>query len=485
MRISQLHSRRQMLAKAGCGFGMLGLAGLLQDEGLLGSARADSLGNRALNPLASRDGHFTAKAKHVIWLFINGGPSYVDTWDYKPSLEKWNGKSIREFEPEFKNTTGFFKNSVGNLMKSPFKFTPRGECGKPVSEIFPHLGEHVDKMAFIHSGFTESNNHSPALYAMNCGMPRMGFPSVGSWVTYGLGSESRNLPAYVVLADPQNRLPVNNVENWMSGYLPPLYQGTQIKSEGTPMLHIKPDYEEPAGITAAKRNLINALDRMHKAKRPNQPVLDSRIANYQMAARMQVQASEALDVSSETEATRALYGIGEKETNNFGKRCLMARRLVERGVRFVQIYPRGQMWDNHSNIKTSLPAACRQSDKPCAALLRDLRQRGLLDDVLVLWGGEFGRLPMAQGDYGKAGRDHGPSGFTNWLAGGGVKGGVVYGETDDIGYGAVKDRVSIQDWHATILHQLGMDHEKLTFDRNGLEERLTHTYPTRVVKEIL
>jgi len=280
-------------------------------------------------------------------------------------------------------------------------------------------------------------------------------------------------------------LPVNNVENWMSGYLPPLYQGTQIKSEGTPMLHIKPDYQEPAGITAAKRNLINALDRLHKSKRPNQPVLDSRIANYQMAARMQVEASEALDVSSETEATRELYGVGAKDTDNFGKRCLMARRLVERGVRFVQIYPRGQMWDNHSNIKTSLPAACRQSDKPCAALLRDLRQRGLLDDVLVLWGGEFGRLPMAQGDYAKAGRDHGPSGFTSWMAGGGVKGGVVHGETDDIGYGAVRDRVSIQDWHATILHQLGMDHEKLTVDRNGLEERITHTYPTRVVREIL
>jgi uncharacterized protein (DUF1501 family) len=200
---------------------------------------------------------------------------------------------------------------------------------------------------------------------------------------------------------------------------------------------------------------------------------------------MQVEASEALDVSSETEVTRELYGIGGKDTDNFGKRCLMARRLVERGVRFVQIYPRGQMWDNHSNIKTSLPAACRQSDKPCAALLRDLRQRGVLDDVLVLWGGEFGRLPMAQGDYVKAGRDHGPSGFTSWMAGGGVKGGVVHGETDDIGYGAVRDRVSIQDWHATILHQLGMDHEKLTVDRNGLEERLTHTYPTRVVKEIL
>ncbi|MEL0212281.1 MAG: DUF1501 domain-containing protein, partial [Novosphingobium sp.] len=366
-----------------------------------------------------------------------------------------------------------------------WKFARHGQSGAWVSDLLPHTAKMIDESAIIRSMYNVHENHEPACYKWQSGEIFPGHPTLGAWVTYGLGSVSQNLPAYVVLADPQNPLPVNNVENWMSGYLPPLYQGTRIKSEGTPMLHIKPDYQEPAGITAAKRNLIHALDRLHKSKRPNQPVLDSRIANYQMAARMQVEASEALDVSSETEATRELYGVGAKDTDNFGKRCLMARRLVERGVRFVQIYPRGQMWDNHSNIKTSLPAACRQSDKPCAALLRDLRQRGLLDDVLVLWGGEFGRLPMAQGDYAKAGRDHGPSGFTSWMAGGGVKGGVVHGETDDIGYGAVRNRVSIQDWHATILHQLGMDHEKLTVDRNGLEERLTHTYPTSVVKEIL
>lgn len=251
------------------------------------------------------------------------------------------------------------------------------------------------------------------------------------------------------------------------------------------MLHLKPDYDEPIGVTTAKRNLINALDSIHKAGRPSQSVLDSRIANYQMAARMQLEATEVLDLSQESEGTRNMYGVGGKQTDNFGKRCLMARRLVERGVRFVQIYPQGQKWDNHSDIKTSLPAACRESDLPTAGLLRDLRQRGLMDDVLVLWGGEFGRLPMAQGDFAKAGRDHGPSGFTSWMAGGGVKGGVVHGETDDIGYGAVKDRVGIQDWHATILHLLGMDHEKLIFNRNGLDEKITHTHTARVVKEIL
>ena len=429
-----------------------------------------------------RQPHFAPRAKAVIQFCMQGGPSQVDLFDPKPALEKFHGADAPE---EFTKVAPAGRSMKGKVMRSHWKFARHGQSGAWVSELLPHTAKMIDEIAIIRSMYNVHENHEPACYKWQSGEIFPGHPTLGAWVTYGLGSVSQNLPAYVVLADPQNRLPVNNVENWMSGYLPPLYQGTQIKSEGTPMLHIKPDYQEPAGITAAKRNLINALDRLHKSSRPNQPVLDSRIANYQMAARMQVEASEALDVSSETEATRKLYGIGAKDTDNFGKRCLMARRLVERGVRFVQIYPRGQMWDNHSNIKTSLPAACRQSDKPCAALLRDLRQRGLLDDVLVLWGGEFGRLPMAQGDYAKAGRDHGPSGFTSWMAGGGVKGGAVHGETDEIGYGAVRDRVSIQDWHATILHQLGMDHEKLTVDRNGLEERLTHTYPTRVVKEIL
>jgi hypothetical protein len=354
-----------------------------------------------------------------------------------------------------------------------------------VSELLPQTAKEIDHIAIIRSMYNVHENHEPACYKWQTGETFPGHPTLGSWVTYGLGSINQSLPAYVVLADPKNRLAVNGVENWMSGYLPPLFQGTSIKSEGTPMLHLKPDYDEPIGVTAAKRNLINALDSIHKARRPGQPVLDSRIANYQMAARMQLKATEALDLSQESEGTRNMYGVEGKETDNFGKRCLMARRLVERGVRFVQIYPQGQKWDNHSDIKTSLPAACRESDLPTAGLLRDLRQRGLLDDVLVLWGGEFGRLPMAQGDFAKAGRDHGPSGFTSWMAGGGVKGGVVHGETDDIGFGAVKDRVGIQDWHATILHLLGMDHEKLVFKRNGLDEKITHIHSARIIKEIL
>ena len=432
--------------------------------------------------ISPRRPHFAPKAKAVIQFCMQGGPSQVDLFDPKPALEKYHGIDAPE---EFTKVAAAGRSMKGKVMRSHWKFSQHGQSGAWVSELLPHTAKEIDQIAIIRSMYSVHENHEPACYKWQTGETFPGHPTMGAWITYGLGSVNQNLPAYVVLADPDNKFAVNGVENWMSGYLPPLFQGTSIKSEGTPMLHLKPDYTEPAGVTAVKRNLINALDQLHKVKRPNQPVLDSRIANYQMAARMQVEATEVLDVSEETEATRVMYGVGEKVTDNFGKRCIMARRLVERGVRFVQIYPQGQKWDNHSEIKKTLPAACRESDKPCAALLRDLRQRGLLDDVLVLWGGEFGRLPMAEGDYAKAGRDHGPSGFTNWMAGGGVKGGVVHGETDDIGFGAVKDRVSIQDWHATILHLLGMNHEKLYFDRNGLHERLTHTHPTRVVSEIL
>ena len=429
-----------------------------------------------------RKPHFAPKAKAVIQFCMQGGPSQMDLFDPKPVLNKLHGKDAPE---EFTKVAPAGRSMKGKIMRSHWKFARHGQSGAWVSELLPQTAKEIDHIAIIRSMYNVHENHEPACYKWQTGETFPGHPTLGSWVTYGLGSINQSLPAYVVLADPKNRLAVNGVENWMSGYLPPLFQGTSIKSEGTPMLHLKPDYDEPIGVTAAKRNLINALDSIHKARRPSQPVLDSRIANYQMAARMQLKATEALDLSQESEGTRNMYGVEGKETDNFGKRCLMARRLVERGVRFVQIYPQGQKWDNHSDIKTSLPAACRESDLPTAGLLRDLRQRGLLDDVLVLWGGEFGRLPMAQGDFAKAGRDHGPSGFTSWMAGGGVKGGVVHGETDDIGFGAVKDRVGIQDWHATILHLLGMDHEKLVFKRNGLDEKITHIHSARIIKEIL
>ena len=472
-------NRRTFFDRVSDGLYGIGLSSLLMQD-LYG----EELNTRASlpNDTKPRKPHYAPRAKAVIQFCMQGGPSQMDLFDPKPVLNKLHGKDAPE---EFTKVAPAGRSMKGKIMRSHWKFARHGQSGAWVSELLPQTAKEIDHIAIIRSMYNVHENHEPACYKWQTGETFPGHPTLGSWVTYGLGSINQSLPAYVVLADPKNRLAVNGVENWMSGYLPPLFQGTSIKSEGTPMLHLKPDYDEPIGVTAAKRNLINALDSIHKARRPSQPVLDSRIANYQMAARMQLKATEALDLSQESEGTRNMYGVEGKETDNFGKRCLMARRLVERGVRFVQIYPQGQKWDNHSDIKTSLPAACRESDLPTAGLLRDLRQRGLLDDVLVLWGGEFGRLPMAQGDFAKAGRDHGPSGFTSWMAGGGVKGGVVHGETDDIGFGAVKDRVGIQDWHATILHLLGMDHEKLVFKRNGLDEKITHIHSARVVKEIL
>ncbi|GIW91265.1 MAG: hypothetical protein KatS3mg109_1697 [Pirellulaceae bacterium] len=472
-----LWDRRQWLQQAGAGCGWLGLIGLLWDEQRRQAQAASPLGKRALNPMAPQPTHFPAKAKHVIWIFINGGPSHVDTWDYKPALEKWHGKSIREFDPDFKNTTGFFKNAVGSLMKSPFRFSPRGECGKMVSEIFPYLGEHVDKMAFIHSGFTESNNHSPALFMMNTGFPRMGYPCVGAWVTYGLGSESQNLPGFVVMTDPKGRgLPKGHAANWSAGFLPGVYQGTHLRPAGQPIENLVPPAELAGPLQRAQLDLLRSMNQYEAARLPGDEELAARIESFELAFRMQAAAPEAIDIENETEATHRLYGVGRPECDHFARQCLVARRLIERGVRFVQIYSGGmenqRSWDGHADIQGNHAQFAGETDQPVAGLLQDLAQRGLLEETLVIWCGEFGRLPVAQiGD--KPGRDHNPHCFTAWLAGGGVRGGVSYGESDEIGYRAEVNRVHINDLHATILHLLGIDHTRLTFKYNGRQFRLT------------
>lgn len=481
-------TRRQLISRAGCGFGLIGLAGLLADERLLGTAAAGDLGARSLDPLAPVAPHFAAKATRVIWLFINGGPSHVDTWDYKPALTTWNGKSIREFDPQFKNTTGFFKNAVGNLMQSPFEFTPRGECGKRVSSIFPNLGRHVDKMAFIHSGYTESNNHSPALFAMNTGVPRMGLPCVGSWVSYGLGSEGRDLPGFVVMSDPKGRgLPKGSAANWSAGFLPGVYQGTHLRPTGDPIDNL----QRPQQLTeSAQRNqldLLKQLNEIHHEHLAAETELTARIESFELAYRMQSAAPETLDLSREPAHIHELYGIGDPQCDHFARQCLMARRLVERGVRFVQIYSGGmenqRSWDGHIDIKGNHEQFAGETEKPIAGLLGDLAQRGLLEETLVVWCGEFGRLPIAQLAE-KPGRDHNPHCFTAWLAGGGVKGGVSYGESDEVGYKAAVNRVHLNDLHATLLHLLGIDHTRLTYKYNGRNFRLTDV-AGEVIREIL
>ncbi len=474
-------SRRDLLQQAGCGAGMLGLATLLQDEKETAAADASSA---ALDPLAPRPAHFDTKAKSVIWLFINGGPSHVDTWDYKPQLEKLDGKDLEGFD----KFTGFFSNAVGGLMKSPFKFTRHGECGKPVSEIFPEMSKHVDKMAFIHSCYGKSNNHSPALFMANTGFTQMGYPCVGSWITYGLGSESRDLPAFVVMSDPKGRgLPKGYSLNWGTGFLPSVFQGSWLKPQGDPIDNLKPPQELNQQRQRTQLDLLRHLNQQHYKERQAEAELAARIESFELAYRMQSAAPEALDVSREPEHIQKLYGLDDDRCSHFAKQCLIARRMVERGTRFVQIYSGGmenqRSWDGHNDIEGNHRQFAGETDRPIAGLLADLAQRGLLDQTLVIWGGEFGRLPLAQKSK-KPGRDHNPHAFTYWLAGGGAKGGTSYGATDEVGHKAAENKVDIHDLHATTLHLLGMDHKRLTFRHNGRDYRLTDV-EGRVIHDVV
>ena len=478
-------SRRGFLKAAGGGFGLLALADLLRGNELLAAEVETATRSAArINPLAARPVHLAAKAKRVIWLFMNGGQSQVDTWDYKPELAKRDGQSLAGFD----NKTGFFPEQVGGLMKSPFGFTQQGQSGAWTSEIFPHLSRHVDEMAFIHSCFTETNNHSPALFQINTGMSRMGFPCVGSWVTYGLGSESQNLPGFVVMYDTLGRgLPKGHSLNWGAGFLPGVYQGTALNPKGDPIDNLTPPKEMTPAQQRSQLDLLATLNQNFQEKHPADAELAARIESFELAYRMQMQAPEVLDVAGETEATRQLYGLDDKRCTHFGKQCLLARRLVESGVRFVQIYSGGmeneRSWDGHIDIAGNHRQFAAETDVPIGGLLTDLKARGLLDSTLVICAGEFGRLPVAQKG-AKPGRDHNPHAFTAWFAGGGVRGGVHYGETDEFGLRAVVNRVSINDLHATILRLLGLDHERLTYRFSGRDFRLTDV-AGNVVKEII
>jgi len=407
----------------------------------------------------------------------------VDTWDYKPALAKRDGQTLEGFD----RFTGFFANSVGGLMKSPFEFKQHGQCGKHISSIFPRLAKHVDRMAFIHSGHTESNNHSPALFMMNCGLPRMGYPCVGSWVTYGLGSSSDSLPAFVVMSDPKGRgLPKGHAANWGAGFLPSVYQGTHFRPTGDPIDNLYRPREMNPDQQRRQLDLLRHLNQKHLDANPYEEELAARIESFELAYRMQSAAPEALAVDQEPEHIQKLYGLDDDKCKHIASQCLTARRMIERGVRFVQIYSGGmenqRSWDGHNDIKGNHSQFAAETDKPVAGLIADLAQRGLLNETLIVWGGEFGRLPIAQKG-SKPGRDHNPHAYTNWMVGGGIKGGVSYGETDEIGHKAAVNKVTVNDLHATILHLLGMDHERLTYRYNGRDFRLTDV-AGKVIREV-
>lgn len=480
-------SRRSFFEQVGTGFLGTALVSLLNRD-LYGAAKLPSTGGDPLprvgDGLTPRPPHCTPRARSVIHLFMNGGPSQMDLFDPKEELERNHGKSY------FDKIAGDVENpqAAGALMKGMYKFAKRGQCGMWVSDALPHLAKCVDDLTLVRGMYTTNLTHEPALFKIHSGQELSGHPTLGAWVSYGLGSENQNLPAYIVLDDPRG-LPVNRTYNWQSGYLPPLYQGTRFRSTGSPVLNLKRDFDEPDEVTLLERDLIARLDRIHKEQRPRQLQIEARIASYELAARMQLAASDALDLSQETQSTQELYGIGKEPTDSYGRRCLYARRLVERGVRFVQLFIDYQIFDNHTELATNLKSACDRTDQPIAALIADLKQRGLLDSTLVVWGGEFGRLPIAQlpgdRDERKAGRDHNKNAMVSWLAGGGVKRGFTYGQTDELGFAAVADKVSVADWHATILHLLGLHHEELFFLRNGLKNRLTGVFEARVVNELL
>ena len=464
-------SRREFFLRAGLGFGSLALSSLLND------ARAEIPEIDATHPLAPRITHFAPKAKSVIFLFMEGGPSHIDLFDPKPELTKHAGKPL---PPSFGKV--FTPMGVGSntLMASRRKFEQHGESGLWVSDWYPHIAKVADEIALVRSCWADGVNHVGSVCQMNTGSILAGRPSLGSWVTYGLGSENQDLPAFVVMADAAE--PVGGPKNWGNAWLPATFQGTPFRSEGPPILHLAPPKTVGDSRQRAKLDLIANLDRKHAEARPSDSRLSARIASYELAYRMQSTAPEAVDLSGETPETKTLYGMDDPKCKDFAAMCLRSRRLVERGVRFVQLYcGSGSQWDAHRDLEGNHTKLCARSDKPVAALISDLKRKGLLDSTLVVWGGEFGRTPMNEGSDG---RDHNPYGFSMFFAGGGVKPGQTIGTTDEFGLRGVEDKVHVHDIHATILHLMGMDHLRLTFPRDGREERLT-VNGGKVIKSLL
>ncbi|MDE0620284.1 MAG: DUF1501 domain-containing protein [Bryobacterales bacterium] len=466
-------SRRDFLFRAGEGISGIALAHMLQQEGLLAAETACDAEGIA-SPTAPREPHFKPRAKAVISLFMSGGVSHVDTFDHKPMLEKHHGQPLTG-----KGRVRVRQGYPGPLMRSPFKFQRYGECGKLVSELFPHMGAMVDDLAFVHSCKGRSNDHVLAHYEWNTGSVLMGHPSVGSWVTYGLGSENQSLPGFVVVYDHRGG-PFSGPSNWSSGYLPATYQGTVFRSQGDPILDLRPPSELLSSEQQrARLDHLATLNEEHAKQHPGSTELAARIASYELAYRMQGCAPEAVDISQEGEQTKALYGMDDPVTEPFGRQCLLARRLVERGVRFVQLYSGAlrqqniDTWDAHSNLIENHTLHAGEVDKPIAGLLKDLKRTGLLDDTLVVWHSEFGRMPISQRGLG---RDHNPHAMTAWMAGAGIRGGQSIGATDEFGYKAEQQVLSYHDIHATMLHMLGMDHKRLTYFFNGRHMRLTDVH---------
>jgi hypothetical protein len=465
-------SRRELLSRAGGGIGMMALQSMCGFDG--DACAGDSAGGTS-----PKEPHFRPRATRMIWLFMHGGPSHVDLFDYKPDLIKYAGQPL----PESFGRVMTRRNVVKNPLLAPIRpFLPRGESGLAVSDFLPHVASHADDLCVIRSLHGDSVNHPQSVYQMNTGNILMGHPSVGSWIAYGLGSENQNMPAFVVLPDPGGGIK-GGPPAWGNGYLPAKYQGTSMRAGPAPILNLR----TPEGISSRQQrrtlDLVQSMNRRHLKQRGTDDELAARISAYELAFRMQVAAPELVDLRQETAETMSLYGLDDPRTREFGQRCLLARRMAERGVRFVQVYSGNTNgWDAHQNVAKNHGEYCQKTDKPIAGLLTDLKRRGLLDDTLVVWCGEFGRMPMSEQG---TGRDHNPWGYSGWLAGAGLRGGRAYGATDAIGLRAEENRVHVRSFHATLLQIMGLNHEELTYYHNGLEERLTGPAETQVVEELL